>query len=43
MVHLYIPKQLTVACGEFNHCVKHSVYKNRLTCPKCLKIKSAHD
>jgi len=37
VVHLTKANHLTVACGEFNHMVKHSPYRNRVTCQKCLK------
>jgi hypothetical protein len=26
-----------VACGEFNHTVQYTQYKNRVTCQDCLK------
>ena len=43
-VHFYEPSidELTTKCGEFVHppgqsFVKHSKYKNRVTCKECLK------
>jgi hypothetical protein len=36
IIHLFIPDRLIVACGEFNHVVEHTRYRNRVTCEKCL-------
>ena len=40
VIHFYNKPMnvLTVLCGEFEHCVKHTSYKNRVTCSLCLKI-----
>lgn len=37
VVHLFVANSLRVACGEFNHTVEHTIYKNRITCEECLK------